>query len=91
MFGYSLVQQMGLVDFGKMSGSTRGCFDAIMGTMVMLGCGCGILFPVPCDSVIPLRKPAGDCGRESSEVTARNCLRNDLLPFDLKHIQLNLN
>lgn len=28
----------------------------------MLGCGCGILFPVPCDSVIPKKKLAGDVG-----------------------------
>lgn len=54
----------GLVDFrrGGNSGNTWSFFDAIMGMMVMLGCGCGILFPVSCDSVIPMRKLDGDVG-----------------------------
>lgn len=59
-YGYSL--RDGLGDFGKRSGRTWRFFDAIMGMMVMLGCGCGIVFAVPCDSVIPLRKLAGDVG-----------------------------
>lgn len=63
-------------------------FDAIMGVMVMLGCG--ILSLIPCDSVIPLRKLAEDVGvthSRKSIITARNCSgskTNCLPPFVLK-------